>query len=359
MQITKEKNLILLTTSQKTYRVDINTGEFIGVRGKPILKMPSEVAHNLPRNSDTNHNLILALDRIFYSYNYSSCCETRAKILQTAEVLDYAGIKSNNYFLNGYEVVLKYKKEFFDWIKKDENEALFINNPAKFLEYIDELKYSSLVQIFESYNLKDHFPFYKSTFNNYLTAEHCSFFCYFCETTDVAKFLKTMGYVSNDHLVIRTIKTYFEDCKLLQKKLEKTKSFAREFVETRKLAELKKNEKDNAQLKEIAEKRKDLLFFENEQYTTIIPTTVNDFVEEGEKQKNCVGGYIKDVIGGRCYVVFIRNKNNINEPLITCEINPTSKRIVQFLTKCNIRPTSAEMLEFRDCYQYHLSNKTE
>ena len=65
----------------------------------------------------------------------------------------------------------------------------------------------------------------------------------------------------------------------------------------------------------------------------IVPEHVSDLIAEGEKQHNCVGGYMERVAHGLTDVVFIRKDAAPEQSYITMEIY--KGRIVQARTKNN------------------------
>ena len=65
----------------------------------------------------------------------------------------------------------------------------------------------------------------------------------------------------------------------------------------------------------------------------IVPEHVSDLISEGEKQHNCVGGYMDRVAKGLTDVVFIRKDKAPEQSYITMEIH--NGRIIQARTKNN------------------------
>lgn len=73
-------------------------------------------------------------------------------------------------------------------------------------------------------------------------------------------------------------------------------------------------------------------------FDCVIPKTRQDFVEEGIKQHNCVGGYYNRVANKECIVFFIRKKESPNDSYITAEVKRDGLRQVMF---SNNRPVSS------------------
>ena len=64
---------------------------------------------------------------------------------------------------------------------------------------------------------------------------------------------------------------------------------------------------------------KHLSFYEGD-YLTVIPQATIDLVREGEALHHCVGTYLERYAKGTTNIVFLRNKDHIDQPLITVEV---------------------------------------
>ena len=96
------------------------------------------------------------------------------------------------------------------------------------------------------------------------------------------------------------------------------------------------------------------LFFEDENFTVIIPTTAEEFRNEADYQQNCVFRlYYPEVKNCETHVVFIRKKDNANTPYITCEVGNNGK-IIQYLGRFNHYVEDDNALTFKANYQKFL-----
>lgn len=96
------------------------------------------------------------------------------------------------------------------------------------------------------------------------------------------------------------------------------------------------------------------LFFEDEDFTVLIPTTAEEFKKEADYQQNCVFRlYYPRVKECKTHVVFIRRKSDIDTPYITCEVN-NHGNIIQYLTKYNQNATDNNVKAFKVAYQNYL-----
>lgn len=96
------------------------------------------------------------------------------------------------------------------------------------------------------------------------------------------------------------------------------------------------------------------LFFEDENFTVLIPTTADEFKAEADYQQNCVFRlYYPRVKECSTHVVFIRKKCDINTPYLTCEVNNHGK-IIQYLARFNANATDDNAEVFKAAYQNYL-----
>lgn len=96
------------------------------------------------------------------------------------------------------------------------------------------------------------------------------------------------------------------------------------------------------------------LFFEDDNFTVIIPTTAQEFQNEADYQQNCVFRlYYPRVKEFQTHIVFIRRKDDVNTPYITCEVE-NDGNIKQYLTRFNYAVTDKDALTFRQKYQEFL-----
>lgn len=96
------------------------------------------------------------------------------------------------------------------------------------------------------------------------------------------------------------------------------------------------------------------LFFEDENFTVLIPVTANEFKKEADYQDNCVFRlYYPQVKHCSTHVVFIRKKSDINTPYITCEVSNCGN-IIQYLTRFNHEVEDDDAKAFKVAYQKFL-----
>ena len=80
--------------------------------------------------------------------------------------------------------------------------------------------------------------------------------------------------------------------------------------------------------------------FEDENYTVVIPTTVQDFINEGNQNHNCVGSYAHRFAEGKSNIFFVRKKENPEHSYITVELTGDCTSYRQAFLSSNQRITA-------------------
>lgn len=162
------------------------------------------------------------------------------------------------------------------------------------------------------------------------------------------KLLQTAPPVSADFFEIDKVW-----CREMGKTPKKVNSFLREYGETSKAItqwQIKAlDEKISKNMNEIREK----LFYEDDEFITILPTTNQELVKEGNDMHHCVGSYGQKVADKKGYVVFIRKKESPDKCYITAEVRPSGK-IGQYYLAYDHTITEDKDIQFYKKYQEHL-----
>lgn len=81
------------------------------------------------------------------------------------------------------------------------------------------------------------------------------------------------------------------------------------------------------------------------EYKFIYPKTTQEIKDEAVSQNNCVASYIDRVIDGKCHILFLRKKNDVDKSLVTLEVR--NNCIVQAKRHFNdpITPEEREVIE--------------
>lgn len=78
-------------------------------------------------------------------------------------------------------------------------------------------------------------------------------------------------------------------------------------------------------------------FFENDKFIILAPKDAGEIIKEGQKLHHCVGTYIEKVSNGLTTILFIREKENPDEPYYTMEVK--DGQIIQVRGKYNAAMT--------------------
>lgn len=99
------------------------------------------------------------------------------------------------------------------------------------------------------------------------------------------------------------------------------------------------------------------LFFEDDDFITVIPTKAEEFQEEANMQHNCVYSmYYEKVCKRSTHVVFVRRKNEPEKSYITCEVD-NNGTIKQYLERFNKEVKDIDARFFKRAYQEYLYSK--
>lgn len=98
-------------------------------------------------------------------------------------------------------------------------------------------------------------------------------------------------------------------------------------------SEAERRKKEEEKRKRIDEKRKEWEY-EDDNYVIRLPIDGNEIVNEGGRQRICIGGYVSSHSSGSTNLFFIRKKNDPSIPFYAIEMN-NSMEIVQIHGYCN------------------------
>ena len=343
--IKKDKNLIHIhrvdSTSARNYVYDINTDTFTNVKtGNTVKTIPGlrlairldsgvakcllEFALNYPTISQKTEKIKL-YDTIYNINPNAGCCHsiiagTELKRLQAA-VKIYSKTVNRPLFANFFRT---YKEEI---ARKAYSQILQINDlSSKDIAFLDEIS-SQLHTTNNNKTLRLIYQWWKNE-----GEWGCSYYSF---ASLILHFLNKAAVLS-----------------YTPQKLH----FYEQYTQVSKAYELYKEEHDKTLLTEWYAKFN--LRFSNDLFEVVIPQSKQDFVDEAAEQHNCVfRSYYPKVIDHETLVVFIRRKEDINNPYITCEISPHDGQIIQYLKQYNFRPTNKNSLDFRTLYQAFLDKQ--
>ena len=146
-EIYKDKNFICFKTddNNKVYKYDINTGNFLGLRGTPILTIPKREIYNcLEYRITYEHSPLLRTLREIVYYNTFPLgqSETAKTMLQIADKLE--AVKCNNgeaVSLIHVEYYNEYPTIFIDYFRKNPEHGIY-----NFEEYIKKERWIKIIE---------------------------------------------------------------------------------------------------------------------------------------------------------------------------------------------------------------------
>ena len=360
-KMTIEKGIVYftdITTGKVKHHISINEGTIYTHAKKNPTTMVSGVYfyHGLQYNKD---NLVESFIARFLTYNnrdyYNNLFDNFGFV---ESVLKIYGDKIEPYLLNslrswgrrGYTVetqnrILK-DKQYMEWCFNNEHNPLH-----SYEQYVSEKVIKKICgndeQLFEG--IKNQKTFSLSV-DNPATWKGLQFAIKVIQDNPNVIYAHT-----NERLVVdyndicRKVNYYLNICAQIERE-PTAKDFMNEYYRT---TYIYYNWKCNHEKEIFLSRYNDILKFEYGNLEVILPTEPTDLTREGNDNHNCVGGYIKDVVDGRCIVVFVRHRDNPNKSYITCEIRSNGK-INQFYLRSNYCVRETEDKEFYKLYQEYL-----
>lgn len=74
-------------------------------------------------------------------------------------------------------------------------------------------------------------------------------------------------------------------------------------------------------------------------YIVVVPQKLDDLIDEGKQQNNCVGSFYNDnILCGRDYIYFIRRKDNPKKSVATARYNVNAGKTIELKEKNNKEP---------------------
>lgn len=337
-RIEKDKNLVKFWVDGKAkpYVLDINASEFYGLRGAPLVNIPTAVVE-LAYHTEV---MTSVLRLVYNKYNP----HRNANLYSLADKLDAIGYNASLWELSrlvNYLDIINFK-DLANYLKTETG-----RNVDDYLR--DHLKNKWVKE--NNLVLDDHFT------QDMLDFLYDNFRGSGKETLHRYAYYLARGlweyHWGNRYDLRDRLREFSKYITALEIPMEKG-DFFRQFINAQRAYNANKNELANKAIAKQQQKRMSTLLFENDEFMVIVPTTQEELTAEGQAQRNCVGGYGDKIADGWRNVVFIRRKADPNKPYITCDILDDGS-INQYLIFANRYPTDERAKEFKSLYQHHLS----
>lgn len=343
---TKEKNVIVITldNSKGSYRLDINTGIFYGIKGSPVKTCPrrNEIRSLFPYYiNGKGNNLDYVIRNMIDSYPNTSAYARFVPAMQSADKVDALGFPRLSLRDEQYIYLGENMKALSAWLKENDMGEFSYRSFFRWCEYNKAKK--SLGAIADLLT-PDMYCALTSDLPS-ITPEEIGVCAYY---------LGRGKYWEYHNGSITSLINYIEQCRLLEKAPQKVNNFMREYCETRKEYELRKTEFDNKRMANNYAKYAKAWEFEYGNYKIVLPTCGQDIVTEGIRMHHCVGSYVDRVIRGETFICFVRHKDTPDDCYITCQVC-TNGDIGQYFLAFDHYISSDEDKAFKAAFAEHLA----
>ena len=361
----KEKNFIIYEKEKgKVYKLDINKGVWYGLKGQTLVNVPSQFAQQLEIYD--GDNVLIKCLRETINWNYCSCKKATTEYADNLMMLDkiisflstvnkrLAVTYVNNcdlIYLRQKDYLKKYGKELKEKLAENNNEKIHLRTIYNEAKEIEEKKALSVYKqneddkIVLGYTNDWYFRFLQDV--NYQKRYNSKSSEWILKNSNTVNkaiywFFREFKYcpecrnnISEFVYALDNLINYLEPFNKTLDDIDKHQ-FIAQYIQYHRDYEANRDKFESEKLAKIDYSK---WFFEDDTYITVFPKSKQDFIVEGQRQQNCVGGYSSYVIEGHRIVTFIRRKDNIDKPLVTCDIcninNGCTPYINQFLKAHN------------------------
>lgn len=350
--ITKNKNLISITRKGKpTYYIDINTGAFLGAKGKEIKKLPVSFKElrESAKQSELSAPLIRGFLEVFSCSVMADDKTFRQKALSLHDRIGSISQLSHAPIFIPSSDLSFIEKNFSDFVKFCCKTNTYQYN---FLYYYREKEAHKMFPTISPETFSKRRLYYMEVVQlaPTLTAQELAIFKYYGrENTPLFD-----GEVLSSYSVYLEVKTYLLDCRVLDITPRKTNRPREEFNNVRRDARNLLIDNNYSDLfSRVYAKHPSAWNFEFEDYIITIPTDRQQLTFEGQYLHHCVGTYADTIARGLCYICFVRKKDCPDTPYITCEVK-TDGEIGQYFLAYDKQIKTANDKKFKKAFQNHL-----
>ena len=346
---TKERNIItfVIDGTNGNYKFDLSNGQFFGLKGTPIktCQKKTEIRRML-HNSTNYHNGWSNLERVLYNmfdYGYTSSYPRFLNMLKGAERLDAIDFTADIWDVNDFAYInanFNHLNRFIQSECEGEQSQFRMNN---FINYVEFEKAKKELGGLAEQITPEIYRAVKNSLPN-ITKEEWVVAIYYL--------VRGKYWEYHRHSLTNLIE-YITTCRAMEKEPQKNNNFMREYVETMREYELRRQEFDDKKLRDNYELHKSAFEFEYGNFTIVLPKSAQDIVNEGTNMHHCVGSYVHRVVSNSTYIVFVRHKDTPNECYLTCQVS-TEGDIQQYYLAYDRNIHTTEDIEFKNAFQNHL-----
>lgn len=361
IMIIKEKNIITFIhdNGQIAGKFDINTGLFYDDTGKLLEKLSRDIIEIINFNREDCKIIDYCCSRYNTTKGFREFLSKNALYLDKLFNIGVPAKKiiSSNFPFEYFDSMISNKK-FIDLVKTEGLGYYF--SDSCYLNFLEREKFDKI--LIKNENISKTF-YYDVLFDVYMQCDKNKSYINFCIkaiTSPTNHMDISIDYMNNnvdmgDNELTNIFTTYYHACKNLKRKYN-YKNFWTDFIRVIQLNKIYLVEKRDNIFSSHTDKA--ILSYCNEKFVVVCPEKVRDLIAEGSAMHHCVGSYGNKVINGEVTIVFIRKKEDVNKPYITCEIYPNGN-ISQYYKAYDQYVTEEEDILFRQEYQKYLYSKSE
>lgn len=339
-ELSTHNNVIILNKKPKQYKSEKFCSQFTGEikKEKNFLKFMLDNGESVNFDFEKNsfvtdmNNMFLKNDnsniivKIFFDNNCTnSLLRSLEWLYNYIEYVDFQEIRNRLYFSSEkvLELLQKCPKGYINFIK--ENNLRINTETIKLFHYVN--KYTNLPQKL-IYNMYD----------SYKAENRIELANKYWKICNIEKLLKNS--IANFDLSIEN--NFYKLIDIMAESEKENFDFISIINPNRDLKfniKILQSEKNKEKNKAISKNLQKLNFLQNlifDNYIVVIPQTVENLVEEGKQQNNCVGYYYNDdILNNKDLIYFLRDKNNKEKSVVTCRYNMIHNSTVEHRTKNN------------------------
>lgn len=334
----------------KVVKYDLSTGEMIGVRGEPVKSLGARFSNlSITDMIDSVSPKEYANFLRFVSYKLPRISNFGTLLKKAKKWSNFEQVFAQDVNISIYYCGRVPEQNFINFCKKYD---IKINNPMSevykinpnFFNLLFSLNTNELTKSEKEKILNDGYYFSKieDLINWGYTPKALIVYLDYLETHEALNYSNAIGNLYDYTRMMRKISKKFD-------------KYPRNLLTSHHIA-IRNYERLTREYEENAFKERINLDMEYSYngYRIIYPKMVQDIKDEASQQHHCVATYIDSVIDGKCDILFLRNKENIDKSLVTMEIR--DNKVVQARGKFNRDLTQKEQ-EVVDRYNQYLENK--
>ena len=335
----------------KVVKYDLSTGEMIGVKGEPVKSLGVRFSNlSMTDMIDSVSPKEYANFLRFVSYRLPRISNFGTLLKKAKRWSDFEQV-----FAQGAKISIHYcggvpEQNFINFCKKYDIEIefgasiVYQRNP-NFFNLLFSLNTNELTKSEKESILNSSYYFDKiEDLINYWGYTQKALIVYldYLETHEALNYSKAIGSLYDYTRMMRRISRKFD-------------KYPRNLLTSHHIA-IRNCERLTREYEESAFRKRinlDMEYSCNE-YRIIYPKMVQDIKDEASQQHHCVATYIDSVIDGKCDILFLRNKEELDKSLVTMEVR--DNKVVQARGRFN-RDLTREEQEVVDRYNQYLENK--